>query len=344
MTVYIIGASMTDFGWREAWIRELLAEAGSDCLERAGVKPGEIEHLVVSNTASGEFEGQTGVMNALAGDLGVVPAYAERVDRTSVSGGAGVNAAWRSIASGAGEVTLLVGGEKTERDGDLPINISDGLKSKGHPLGASGVAQVYEIVQQLRGTAGARGRCRGRARLQCRRLRQLCHDDDPSEALILEAARCPNSHHHHPPHPRCPDCGEIPTERVDLAEQVGTVVTRTTVFATPPGVREPNHPAIVEFDPDADDSAVNTDGEGVGTRDGSEVEGGGGGEDGSEDTAGGKEGNEGETVRVIGGLTMSEVAIGDRVRPRYVEELRDPDRGIREPRSQEWDGYRFEPV
>jgi hypothetical protein len=47
---------------------------------------------------------------------------------------------------------------------------------------------------------------------------------------------------------------------------------------------------------------------------------------------------------VIGGLTTSEVAIGDRVRPRYVEELRDPDGGIREPRSQEWDGYRFEPV
>ncbi len=44
----------------------------------------------------------------------------------------------------------------TDRDGELPINTSGGLKSKGHPLGASGVAQVYEIYQQLTGNAGPR--------------------------------------------------------------------------------------------------------------------------------------------------------------------------------------------
>jgi acetyl-CoA acetyltransferase len=44
----------------------------------------------------------------------------------------------------------------TDRDGDLPINTSGGLKSKGHPLGASGVAQVYEIYKQVLGDAGAR--------------------------------------------------------------------------------------------------------------------------------------------------------------------------------------------
>jgi acetyl-CoA C-acetyltransferase len=44
----------------------------------------------------------------------------------------------------------------TDRDGELPINTSGGLKSKGHPLGASGVAQVYEIYQQVTGNAGAR--------------------------------------------------------------------------------------------------------------------------------------------------------------------------------------------
>jgi acetyl-CoA C-acetyltransferase len=45
---------------------------------------------------------------------------------------------------------------RTERDGELPINTSGGLKSKGHPLGASGVAQGYEIYEQLTGEAGAR--------------------------------------------------------------------------------------------------------------------------------------------------------------------------------------------
>jgi len=44
----------------------------------------------------------------------------------------------------------------TARDGELPINTSGGLKSKGHPLGASGVAQVFEIYRQLLGDAGQR--------------------------------------------------------------------------------------------------------------------------------------------------------------------------------------------
>jgi len=53
---------------------------------------------------------------------------------------------------------------------------------------------------------------------------------------------------------------------------------------------------------------------------------------------------EGATVRTIGGLTDDEVEIGDEVRPVHVEELRDPDAGIREPAIQAWEGYRFEPI
>jgi acetyl-CoA C-acetyltransferase len=45
---------------------------------------------------------------------------------------------------------------KTARIGSRPINSSGGLKSKGHPVGASGVGQVIEIWKQLRGEAGAR--------------------------------------------------------------------------------------------------------------------------------------------------------------------------------------------
>ncbi|MFP9192670.1 thiolase C-terminal domain-containing protein [Natronosalvus vescus] len=110
--VAIIGASMTQFGQREAWIRDLLAEAGIACLEDAGVEPSDVEHCYVSNMSSGEFEGQGGIMNMLAHDLGLLPAYTQRVDQTSSSGGAGIYAAWQSIASGASEMTLLVGGEK----------------------------------------------------------------------------------------------------------------------------------------------------------------------------------------------------------------------------------------
>ncbi|MBU0754996.1 MAG: thiolase domain-containing protein [Planctomycetes bacterium] len=44
----------------------------------------------------------------------------------------------------------------TARTGKMPINPSGGLKSKGHPVGATGIAQICEIVEQLRGTAGQR--------------------------------------------------------------------------------------------------------------------------------------------------------------------------------------------
>ena len=44
----------------------------------------------------------------------------------------------------------------TALDGKFPINTSGGLKSKGHPVGATGVAQICEVVTQLRGTAGKR--------------------------------------------------------------------------------------------------------------------------------------------------------------------------------------------
>ncbi|MFB6303711.1 MAG: thiolase family protein, partial [Haloferacaceae archaeon] len=110
--VAIIGASMTRFGERDGWIRDLLAQAGTECLDDAGVSPDAIDHLYVSNMASGEFEGMTGIPNALANDLAAMPAYTARIDQTSSSGGAGIYHAWQSVASGASDMTLLVGGEK----------------------------------------------------------------------------------------------------------------------------------------------------------------------------------------------------------------------------------------
>ena len=50
------------------------------------------------------------------------------------------------------------------------------------------------------------------------------------------------------------------------------------------------------------------------------------------------------TVRVIGQLTTDNVTIGDQVEPIYVEQLRDPDEGIRTRDSHRWDGYRFAPI
>jgi len=44
----------------------------------------------------------------------------------------------------------------TTLDGSLPVNTSGGLKAKGHPVGATGVAQIVELTMQLRGDAGKR--------------------------------------------------------------------------------------------------------------------------------------------------------------------------------------------
>jgi benzoylsuccinyl-CoA thiolase BbsB subunit len=55
-----------------------------------------------------------------------------------------------------GEAKELVERGETEINGRIPVNPSGGLKTRGHPVGATGVAQVCEVVWQLRGEAGAR--------------------------------------------------------------------------------------------------------------------------------------------------------------------------------------------
>jgi acetyl-CoA C-acetyltransferase len=55
-----------------------------------------------------------------------------------------------------GEAGALVESGATEPGGELPVNTSGGLKSKGHPIGATGAGQVVEAFKQLTGAAGER--------------------------------------------------------------------------------------------------------------------------------------------------------------------------------------------
>jgi len=57
---------------------------------------------------------------------------------------------------GDGEAGKLIDERQTWHGGRIPVNVSGGLLSKGHPLGATGVANMYEISTHLRGEAGAR--------------------------------------------------------------------------------------------------------------------------------------------------------------------------------------------
>ncbi|MFC6199726.1 thiolase family protein [Ponticaulis profundi] len=55
-----------------------------------------------------------------------------------------------------GEAGRLINDGETQLGGRIPVNVSGGLLSKGHPLGATGIANIYEISTHLRGRAGDR--------------------------------------------------------------------------------------------------------------------------------------------------------------------------------------------
>lgn len=67
--------------------------------------------------------------------------------------------------------------------------------------------------------------------------------------MTMEAYRYDDGTITYPGHSIGPEGGE-PTETVDLSQYTAEIITWTTSHATPPGVREPNHLAVVEFDVD----------------------------------------------------------------------------------------------
>lgn len=96
--------------------------AANAAYEKAGIGPGDVDVAEVHDaTATGE------VIETEA--IGLVPLG---------EGG---------VAGERGDTTI---------GGRIPVNPSGGLESKGHPIGATGLGQIYELVTQLRGEAGKR--------------------------------------------------------------------------------------------------------------------------------------------------------------------------------------------
>ncbi|MFA5861162.1 MAG: thiolase domain-containing protein [Candidatus Thermoplasmatota archaeon] len=60
-----------------------------------------------------------------------------------------------------GKAAAMVRDGQTLRSGDVPVNASGGLKAKGHPVGATGIGQVYEMHQQITGKVGGERQLRG---------------------------------------------------------------------------------------------------------------------------------------------------------------------------------------
>lgn len=114
----VLGGGM-DRGFNDPDLGERLAKTA---YEKAGVGPEDIDVAEVHDaTAFGELRA--------AEDMGFCP-------------------------KGEGGIFAEEGHSKI--GGKLPINPSGGLESKGHPVGATGAAQIAELVWQLRGEAGAR--------------------------------------------------------------------------------------------------------------------------------------------------------------------------------------------
>src|SRR5690606_34551351 len=54
------------------------------------------------------------------------------------------------------DIAAWVANDEMALGGRLPVNTSGGLVARGHPPGATGIAQIYELTRQLRGQAGNR--------------------------------------------------------------------------------------------------------------------------------------------------------------------------------------------
>jgi acetyl-CoA acetyltransferase len=113
--------SATDRAWDDI-DRHVVRRAALAAYERAGVRPEQVDLAEVHDAAS-------------FGEL-----FASELLALAPLGGGG---------------KLAESGD-TRLGGAIPINPSGGLESRGHPIGATGLAQIHELVTQLRGEAGAR--------------------------------------------------------------------------------------------------------------------------------------------------------------------------------------------
>lgn len=143
---------------------------------------------------------------------------------------------------GKGWQAALTG--QTAVDGKLPINASGGLKSRGHPVGASGVAQVVEIVRMLRGESGAkpkrephRGLAQSIGGLASNNFVTIIERAKESSAILPATI---------PPARRVFGPGSVTKDRTPEAiDTEGTIDTFTILYTTPDGFLPPLALALI---------------------------------------------------------------------------------------------------
>ena len=87
---------------------------------------------------------------------GVAPTDLDVVEVHDASAFAEIRHVENLSLCGFGEAAAMAERGETTLGGRIPVNVSGGLVSKGHPIAATGAIQIHELVTQLRGEAGAR--------------------------------------------------------------------------------------------------------------------------------------------------------------------------------------------
>jgi len=131
--VVVIGCGMTKFGRHDdKSLMDLLVEASIKALDDTGIENIKIDSVYVATMLAGELTHQTAIASALADQLGLLPAGAQRIENGPASGGSAVINGYQAIASGVCDAVLVTGGEKMRHvPGD---KITDLISTMTHPI------------------------------------------------------------------------------------------------------------------------------------------------------------------------------------------------------------------
>jgi len=111
--VVVAGVGMIPFERRdEDSLMDMLAAAGLNAMDDAGLGDRPVGSVYVGNMASGLFNHQVSVASALVDRLSLLPAAADRVENGPASGASAIKNGFLAVASGFNDVVLVVGGEK----------------------------------------------------------------------------------------------------------------------------------------------------------------------------------------------------------------------------------------
>ncbi len=111
--VVVAGAGMIPFERRdEDSLVGMMAVAGLNAMDDAGLGDRAVDAVYVGNMASGLFNHQVSVASALVDRLSLMPAAADRIENGPASGGSAIKNGFLAVASGYADIVLVVGGEK----------------------------------------------------------------------------------------------------------------------------------------------------------------------------------------------------------------------------------------